>query len=44
MSNVGRLHGGYAGATGGMYVIYVYGVCNGGENSGLIKVEYIGEI
>ena len=28
----------------GGYAIYVYGVCYGGGNSGLIKVEYIGAI
>ena len=28
----------------GVCTIYVYGVCNGWGNSGLIKVEYIGAI
>jgi hypothetical protein len=28
----------------GVCTLYVYGVCNGWGNSGLIKVEYIGAI
>jgi len=32
VSNVGQLHGGYAGATGGMYVICIWGVTQGGAN------------
>ena len=38
------LHRGYAGATGGMHVICIWGFTLREENSGLIKVEYIGEI